>query len=84
MTIQLELKPETEARLLLQATTQGVSIDRYLELLIESHLAIKAEPEWRVLLDQLGKSPSLIEAPSLSDEAVDRESIYREREDLQQ
>jgi hypothetical protein len=83
MTIQLNLKPELEARLKTQATLQGVSVDRYLELLIERHLQTQAEPEWKALLDQLGRSPSLAKAPPLSDEAISRESIYREREDQQ-
>jgi hypothetical protein len=83
MTIQLNLKPEIEARLLDQAKIQGVPLDRYLESLIESHLANQSKPEWKVILDRLGRSPSLAKAPPLSDEAISRESIYREREDRQ-
>jgi hypothetical protein len=83
MTIQLNLKPEMEAHLIAQATMQGVSVDRYLESMIEQHLATQTEPEWRTLLDQLGRSPSLAKALPLSDEAISRESIYREREDRQ-
>ncbi len=81
--IQLDLKPEIEARLIAQASIQGVSINSYLESLIERHLATKGEPEWKAILEQLGRSPSLAEAPSLTDEAISRESIYREREDQQ-
>lgn len=83
MSIKLDLKPETEALLIAQATMQGVSVNRYLESLIERHLATQAEPEWKAILDQLGRSPSLAKAPPLSDEAISRESIYREREDRQ-
>ncbi|MCP2729077.1 hypothetical protein [Limnofasciculus baicalensis] len=83
MTIKLDLKPETEARLIAQATVQGVSVERYLNSLIESHLATQEEPEWKTLLNQLGRSPSLARASLLSDEAISRESIYREREDRQ-
>lgn len=83
MTIQLDLKPEIEARLIAQAAMQGVTIDRYLESLIEQHLATQTESEWKTILDQLGRSPSLAKAPPLSDEAISRESIYREREDSQ-
>ncbi|GET36093.1 hypothetical protein [Microseira wollei] len=83
MSIKLDLKPETEALLIAQATMQGVSVNRYLESLIESHLATQAEPEWKAILDQLGRSPSLAKAPPLSDEAISRESIYQEREDRQ-
>jgi hypothetical protein len=83
MTINLNLKPETETRLIAQAAIQGVSLDSYLASLIEHHLTIQAEPEWTTLLDQLGRSPSLAKAQPLSDEAISRESIYREREDQQ-
>jgi hypothetical protein len=83
MTINLDLRPETENRLIAQAAMQGVSVDRYLASLIEHHLATQAEPEWKTLLDQLGRSPSLEKAQPLSNEAISRESIYREREDQQ-
>ena len=83
MTIKLDLKPEIENRLIAQATVQEVSVERYLELLIERHLATQAELHWKTLLDQLGRSPSLAKAPPLSDEAISRESIYREREERQ-
>jgi hypothetical protein len=77
MTIKLDLKPETEARLIAQAKMQGVSVDCYLESLIERHLAAQSQPEWQTLLDQLGRSPSLAKALPLSDQAISRESIYR-------
>lgn len=83
MTINLDLKPETETRLIAQAAMQGVSLDSYLATLIERHLVSQTEPEWKMLLDQLGRSPSLAKAQPLSDEAISRESIYREREDQQ-
>jgi hypothetical protein len=83
MTINLDLKPETETRLIAQAAMQGVSLDSYLASLIERHLAGQTEPEWKMLLDQLGRSPSLAKAQPLSDEAISRESIYSEREDQQ-
>lgn len=83
MTINLDLKPETEARLIAQAAIQGISVNRYLESLVERHLATQGEPEWKTLLDQLGRSSSLAKAPPLSDEAISRENIYREREDQQ-
>lgn len=74
--IQLDLKPEIEARLIAQANIQGVSINSYLESLIERYLATPKEPEWKAILEQLGRSPSLAEASPLSDEAISRESIY--------
>lgn len=83
MTIHLTLKPEMEARLIAQAAARGISVEQYLESLIEERLAIQEEPEWQAILRELGKSPSLTVAPLLSDEAMSRESIYREREDEQ-
>jgi hypothetical protein len=83
MTIKVDLKPETEARLIAKAEEKGVSVTIYLASLIEQHLTTQAEPEWKNLLDQLGRSPSLAKAAPLSDEAISRESIYREREDGQ-
>ncbi len=83
MTIKIDLKPETEARLIAQALVQGVSVTTYLESLIEQHLATQREPEWKKLLEQLGRSPSLAKALPLSDEAISRESIYEERENNQ-
>ena len=83
MSIKLDLKPEIEARLIAQARMQKVSVESYLESLIESHLATQTEPEWKALLDQLGRSPTLAKAPPLSDQAISRESIYQEREDQQ-
>ncbi|KYC37156.1 hypothetical protein WA1_46865 [Scytonema hofmannii PCC 7110] len=81
MNISLKLKPEVEARLIIQANAQGVSIETYLESLIEEKLTSKVEkrvaPEnWTSMLDRLGRSPSLAKAPMLSDEDISRESIY--------
>jgi predicted HicB family RNase H-like nuclease len=41
MTIQLQLKPEIEARLIAEATAKGVSVEVYLESLIEDSLTSK-------------------------------------------
>ncbi|KAF3886689.1 MULTISPECIES: hypothetical protein [Nostocales] len=88
MVIKLELKPEVEARLIAKATAQGVSIETYLESLIEERLTeregkILAGNDWHSILNELGKSSSLTKAQPLSDDAISRESIYREREDSQ-
>jgi hypothetical protein len=42
-TIQLQLKPEIEARLITQAIKQGLSIESYLESLIEDSLKNQEE-----------------------------------------
>jgi hypothetical protein len=92
MTIKLDLKPETEARLIAQASAQGMSVEQYLQSLIENNLPIEAEQpipktetseNWVNLLEQFCNNPALANVPPLSDEAISRESIYREREDSQ-
>lgn len=93
MEITLHLKPEIETRLVRQAQAQGMTIKQLLEQMIE-RLAASNESEtpvgksstteeWLATLNQLGKSTSFVKAPSLSNEAISRESIYGEREDRQ-
>lgn len=43
MNIQLQLKPEIEARLIAQAATQGLSVEAYVESLIEDSLKTNSE-----------------------------------------
>jgi hypothetical protein len=95
MAITLVLKPETEARLIAQADSKGVPVEQYLQSLIEMALlpeTIQNPPhedntdnsrEWVKLLDEFCNHPALANVPPLSDEAISRESIYREREDSQ-
>ncbi len=92
MTITLELPSETEAHLIAQAAARGMSVENYLMSLIEEQVSTEFEDtfragskvqDWEIALAQLGQSPSLAKAPFLSDEAISRESIYRDREDHQ-
>ncbi|PSB31038.1 hypothetical protein [Chlorogloea sp. CCALA 695] len=93
LSLMIELKPEIEARLLAQAIAQRVSVENLLEMLIENYCVVLlnqqqsdrlVDPHDRLaVLKALGKSPSLAQAPSLSEDAIARESIYREREDAQ-
>jgi hypothetical protein len=92
MNITLGLKPEIAASLITQAAAKGVSVEQYLQSWIENNLPTETEqplsqPEttenWRELLDAFSNNPALANAPPLSDEAINRESIYREREDSQ-
>ncbi|AFZ56604.1 hypothetical protein H6G54_00535 [Anabaena cylindrica FACHB-243] len=75
MTIQLQLKPEIEARLFAEAAAKGVSVEVYLESLIENSLA--SQEDWEAALTDLINSPAFTLAPPLSDAAISRESIYR-------
>jgi hypothetical protein len=62
MTIQLQLKPEIEARLIAEATAQGLSVEAYLASLIENSLTsheescfyqVSTQEEWEAILTDL-------------------------------
>jgi hypothetical protein len=89
MTVSLELKPEVEEQVEAQARESGLSVKDYLEKRVEEMIsAAEQQPSktpqerlrlWHEFLNSHGD----IDAPPLSDEAISRESIYREREDKQ-
>ncbi len=88
MTVTLELKPEVEERVVAEAKARGVSVEEY----IQQELGGKStapDPsaipvdEWLPKWNEWLGSHDYIKAPPLSDEAISRESIYREREDKQ-
>ncbi len=90
MSVTLELKPETEARAIEQATANGVPVEAFLESVIENSLNGREEKpfyetataeEWEAALDEFGGSPAFNRAAPFVDDS--RESIYREREDSQ-
>jgi hypothetical protein len=89
MTVTLELKPEVEEQLEAQARESGLSVKDYLEKRVEEMISASEPqpaktPEERVRLwQEFLNSHGDIKAPPLSDEAISRESIYREREDKQ-
>ncbi len=85
MTIQLQLKPEIEARLIAEAAARDLSIEAYLTSLIEDSLTsheeklfyqVSTQEEWEAILTDLINSPAFSLAPPLSDVAISRESIY--------
>jgi hypothetical protein len=91
MAITLLLKPETEAQLIARATAKGVPVEQYLKSWIETNLVTEVDQpfhqtataaEWVDAFTNWANSRSN-NAPPLSDEAISRESIYREREDRQ-
>ena len=90
-TIQLQLKPEIEARLITQATKQGLSIESYLESLIEDSLKnqegksfsqVTTEEDWETALMNLINSPAFAVASPLSDAAISRDSIYTREDEM--
>ncbi|BAU14419.1 hypothetical protein LEP3755_49660 [Leptolyngbya sp. NIES-3755] len=89
MTIQLDLKPETEARLIAQAAARGMSVEELISATIDTLLtasdsddAVLSPQERAEKFVRWAKSHNIQTQP-LSDEAISRENIYREREDSQ-
>ncbi|NEP60600.1 MAG: hypothetical protein F6K31_26975 [Symploca sp. SIO2G7] len=91
MTIKLQLKPEVEAHLIAQAAAKGVSVEIYLESVIEDSLINQeqtslyqtlTEQEWNSELMDLINSPAFTGAPPLTDTAVERESIYTREDEM--
>jgi hypothetical protein len=88
MTVTLELKPEVEERISAEAKARGLSVEDYLQRKLEGKStgpdpgALPFE-EWLEKWNEWLSSHDYIKAPPLSDEAISRESIYREREDKQ-
>jgi hypothetical protein len=90
MTVTLDLKPEVEERIVAEAKARGLSVETYILSVLEKDtrngddsFAMTATPEeWKTaFLEWVNTDrPS---HPLLSDEAISRESIYREREDAQ-
>lgn len=90
MTVTLELKPEVEERIAAEAKARGMSVESYILNVLEKeatngapNFALTATPkEWKkAFLEWVNTERPA--HPPLSDEAISRESIYREREDAQ-
>jgi hypothetical protein len=90
MTVTLELKPEVEEHIKAEAKARGLSIESYILNVLERdttngepNFAMSASPEeWeKAFLKWIHTERP--RHPPLSDEAISRESIYREREDAQ-
>ena len=89
MTVTLELKPEVEERIIAAAKSRGLSVEDYIQQELEAKVRTPEHPEqmpseeWLRKWNEWLSSHDYIKAPPLSDEAISRESIYREREDKQ-
>ncbi len=88
MTVTLELKPEVEDRIIAEAEARGLSVADYIQRQLEGK-STTPDPnelpyeEWLQKFNEWVNSHDYIQAPPLPDEAISRESIYREREDAQ-
>lgn len=89
MTVTLELKPEVEERIIAEAKARGLSVEDYIQQELEAKVRTAERPkqmpyeEWLREFNEWVNSHDYIKAPPLSDEAISRETIYREREDKQ-
>jgi len=80
--------PEVEERMRAEAKERGLSVEDYIQRRLEGK-PTEPDPnelpfeEWLRMFNEWVSSHDDIKAPPLSDEAISRESIYREREDAQ-
>jgi hypothetical protein len=80
MTLTLELRPEAEAGLLSQARAKGISLDAYVQELLQqvagsAPVQKMSADDWEKALDEwIETSPAV---PHLPDEALRREFLYR-------
>lgn len=84
----LELKREVEVRIIAEAKGRGLSVEDYIQGKLEGKRTAPNPnelpfEEWLQRWNEFLSSHDYIKAPPLSDEAISRESIYREREDAQ-
>ena len=82
--IQLEVQPDTAAIVTAQARRQGLSVDTYLRRLVRELdaapiLKPPLSPQEKAGLWRKWAASHNPQTPLLSDEAISRESIYRER-----
>ena len=82
MRVTIELPPEIEADLTAQAQAQGLLLSQYLQRLLRQQVPVHAgaalSPSERAALWRESVR-GLPHTPPLSDEAISRESIYRDR-----
>jgi hypothetical protein len=84
VTIKVDLNPETEARLVAQARSQGVPLEQLAERLLQEALKAGSLPsgtltveEFRQMLDGIAEKSD--ELPNLPTESFSRESFYEDR-----
>ncbi len=83
MTVTLKFKPEIEAGLLAQAQASGMSVEEYVLRLVEDAVLPtsnnRRSPEERAAAFEAWSARHR-PTPPLSDNAVSRESMYKDRE----
>lgn len=80
MVVKLDLRPEIEAGLVAEASKLGISLEDYLQRIIQDHAIQNPElsaEAWETEFDDWVSS--FPDTPLLSDEAISRESMYPDR-----
>jgi plasmid stability protein len=84
MAVVLQLKPDLEETLRTQAAARGLSLEEYVQSLLEQGLAPQTQHrrltlrEFEAALDAIGAHADKI--PELPPEALTREGIYRDHD----
>ena len=83
MPIMLQVKPETASKIQARARERGVSVDVYLQELIDQKETDSERSKWlssqeRVRMLREWASGHTVNTPLLSDDAISRERIYGE------
>ena len=83
MTIQVDLNPETEARLIAEARSQGVPLEKLAERLLKDALTGNFLPpgaltvdEFHAMLEAMAEGSEKL--PNLTTESFSRESFYED------
>ncbi len=84
MTIHVELDPEAAARLLAEATAQGLSLETIAERLLQEALAARAVPKGSLTVGEFHEMLQALRTgseslPALPTESFTRESFYEGR-----
>ena len=84
MTIKVDLKPETEARLVAQARSQGVPLEQLAERLLQEALTSSALANGVLTVEEFhrmleGMAEGSENLPNLPTESFSRESFYEDR-----
>ena len=83
MTIRVELNPEMEARLVAEARSQGVPLEKLAERLLEEALTVSSLPQGVLTVDEFhhmleGMAEGSEKLPNLPTGSFSRESFYED------
>jgi len=86
MTIRVDLNPEMEARLVSEARSQGIPLEKLAERLLKEALTANALPHGVLTVEEFhrmleGMAEGSEKLPNLPTESFSRESFYEDRLD---